>query len=242
MPEVFGDIGLEGLFGLGPEEQELFHKNGRSRDYAKGSVIYGEGEDVEAIYLVQEGRVNILKAASAGAESLLGSYGPGQSFCIAAHINRRPYPCRAVAATDIRLVTLSAASLRLLYAQLPEFGRRLLADLSFQFCRAHCHCAEFLESVDKRLAMTLLRLERQSPDGNIPHTRQELAQMTNTTVESCIRTLSVWSRESWIAGSRGRLRVLDRAALEAVVDGPTVRIRPRQGEPPPRASGSAERR
>jgi CRP/FNR family cyclic AMP-dependent transcriptional regulator len=212
-------------FGFGAEERDLFLKRGRRRDYAKGSVIFGEGQEVEAAYLVEEGRVNILKAASGGAEALLGSYGPGRTFCLAAFINHRPYPCRAVAATDCRLQVLAAAELRPFYSQLPEVGRRLLADLACQVCDAYCHCAELLESVDRRLATTLLRLDRQSSGGAIPHTRQELAQMTNTTVESCIRTLSSWSRQGFVSGSRGRLRVLDRPALEALAGGSAAPVR-----------------
>lgn len=239
MNDENGDNGSGLQFGLGPEELELFRKHGRSRDYPRGGVIFLEGRKVEAVYQVQQGRVNIFKGASGGAEALLGTHGPGQSFCVAGHIIGLPYPCRAVAATDCRLLVLPVAILDSLYEQIPEFGRRLLSDLSCQFCRSHCNCAEFLESVDKRLAMTLLRLDSQAADGVIPQTRLELAQMTHTTVESCIRTLSGWARRGFIAGSRGKLRVLDRAALGAVIEGPPVHLGPPPGDLPPRASGSA---
>ncbi|HXB97105.1 MAG TPA: helix-turn-helix domain-containing protein, partial [bacterium] len=69
------------------------------------------------------------------------------------------------------------------------------------------------------LATTMLRLDKQFQGKAIPFTRQELAQMVNTTVESCIRTLSTWNKKGWIEGGRGEVLVKDRAALENVIQG-----------------------
>jgi CRP-like cAMP-binding protein len=65
----------------------------------------------------------------------------------------------------------------------------------------------------------MLRLDRQFDGGTIPFTRQELAQMVNTTVESCIRTLSSWNKKGWIEGGRGEVLVKDRHALEEMAQG-----------------------
>lgn len=104
-----------------------------------------------------------------------------------------------------------------LFETLPGFAKRLLREMAPQFCGAHCDCALSVERVDKRLAITLLRLDEQFQGSAIPFTRLELAQMVNTTVESCIRKLSTWTKAGWLDGGRGEVRVLDRPALETIV-------------------------
>jgi len=201
-------------FDLSAEDFKTLIKVGRTVEVAKGEEIFAAGDEPDTIWLVQEGRVHMTKTSSGGAESLIAFYGPGQSFCVAASIIAKPFPCSARAATDCELVAVPGSAFKKLFDQLPVFARRLLTEMAPQFCDAHCDCALNVESVETRLATTMLRLDRQFQGGSIPFTRQELAQMVNTTVESCIRTLSTWNKKGWIAGGRGEVLVKDREALE----------------------------
>jgi CRP-like cAMP-binding protein len=201
-------------FDLSAEDFKTLIKVGRTVHMAKGEEIFAAGDDPDTIWLVQEGRVHMTKTSSGGAESLIAFYGPGQSFCVAASIIAKPLPCSARAATDCELVAVPGSAFKKLFDQVPAFARRLLTEMAPQFCDAHCDCALNVESVETRLATTMLRLDRQFQGGSIPFTRQELAQMVNTTVESCIRTLSTWNKKGWIGGGRGEVLVKDRQALE----------------------------
>ena len=89
------------------------------------------------------------------------------------------------AITDVVAISIPNASFKALYDKLPAFARHLLAEMAPQFCSAHCDCALSMESVDKRLAHMVLRLDSQFQGGEIPFTRTELAQMVgNTTVRN----------------------------------------------------------
>jgi CRP-like cAMP-binding protein len=209
----------ERAFELSSEDLKTLMKSGRSLRVAKGEEIFSAGDDPDTLWLVKEGRVHMTKTSSAGAESLVAFYGPGQSFCSAASIINKPFPCSARAAVDSELVAVSSSSFRKLFDQLPIFAKRLLTEMAPQFCDAHCDCALNVENVETRLATTMLRLDKQFQGKAIPFTRQELAQMVNTTVESCIRTLSTWNKKGWIEGGRGEVLVKDRAALENVIQG-----------------------
>ena len=77
-----------------------------------------------------------------------------------------------------------------------------------------------VDPVETRLAATLLRLaEREGTRG--PHgltlpfhlTRQSLADMTGTTVETAIRVVSRWLKEGLVLDDAGRLVVRDVPAL-----------------------------
>ena len=208
----------EHLFDLSQEDLQTLLKYGKEKTVAKGEEIFGEGDDPDAIYLVKDGRVHMTKASTSGAESLVAFYEPGSTFCVAASIIGKPYPCAARAALDSVIISIPSARFLELFEKLPSFAKRLLHEMAPQFCEAHCDCALSVESVDKRLAYTLLRLDKQFQGRAIPFTRQELAQMVNTTVESCIRTLSAWTKDGWVEGVRGELKVVQRKSLEALLE------------------------
>jgi CRP/FNR family transcriptional regulator len=49
-------------------------------------------------------------------------------------------------------------------------------------------------------------------------TRQELADMTGTTIETCIRIMSRWSKEGVVRTEKDGFVVLDRETLEAIAE------------------------
>jgi CRP-like cAMP-binding protein len=83
-----------------------------------------------------------------------------------------------------------------------------------------------VDPVEARLAAALLRLaKREGAQGDkgvtLPFhlTRQSLADMTGTTVETAIRTLSRWIRSGVLDDDDGRLVLTDWAALSALAEG-----------------------
>jgi CRP/FNR family transcriptional regulator len=207
----------ERVFDLSDEDLQTLLSFGITEQLSKGDQLYGEGETVRSLWFIRSGRVHLTKLASSGTESLVAFYGPGQSFCVAATLLDQPFPCAARAATDVELVRIPADRFLALFDSLPGFAKRLLREMAPQFCGAHCDCALNVERLDKRLATTLLRLDGHFAGQAIPFTRLELAQMVNTTVESCIRKLSAWTKAGWLDGARGEVQVLDRPALEAIL-------------------------
>ena len=202
---------------LGDDDLATLVAYGVTEHYPRGATIYMEGDDVRSLWWIRSGRVHIMKMATTGAESLVAFFGAGQTFCAAATLLARPFPCSGRAATEVEIVRIPSERFLELVADLPDLAKRLLGELAPKICDAHCDCARNLEKVDKRLAHTLLRLDGHFGGQAIPFTRQELAQMVNTTVESCIRTLSAWTKHGWIEGGRGEVRVVDRAALDGVL-------------------------
>ena len=205
------------VFTLSEEDLQDLQAFGVTERHAKGTNLYMEGDAVRSLWFIRSGRVHLTKGSSSGAESLVAFYGPGQTFCVAATLLGKPFPCAGRAATDVEIVRIPAERFLELFDRLPGFAKRLLREMAPQFCGAHCDCALNVERVDKRLAHTLLRLDGYFNGNPIPFTRQELAQMVNTTVESCIRKLSAWTKAGWLESARGEVRVLDRGALDAIL-------------------------
>jgi CRP/FNR family transcriptional regulator len=82
-----------------------------------------------------------------------------------------------------------------------------------------------VDPVEARLAAALVRLaEREGSAGAggarlPPMTRQSLADMTGTTVETTIRTLGRWLKRGLLVERDGQLRVPDIDALRTVAEG-----------------------
>jgi CRP-like cAMP-binding protein len=81
------------------------------------------------------------------------------------------------------------------------------------------------EQVEQRIAHCLLRLVNQSgrktPDGleiDFPITRQDIAEMTGTTLHTVSRTLSAWEGEGLVLGGRQKVTVTDPHGLMLVAE------------------------
>jgi CRP-like cAMP-binding protein len=185
------------------------------RKVAKGEYLWRAGDEPGALYRVKEGRAHMLIEGAEGGEALVHFCTQAQMFCPAAAIAGKPYPCSAVAATDLTLSVIPRSRFMAQIRQLPGFARTLLTQLAPQVCESHCLQAQATAPVKNRLASALSSLHRRFKGSRIPFTRRELANMAGTTVETTIRTLSDWEKNGVIESGRGSIQVRQAEALGA---------------------------
>jgi CRP-like cAMP-binding protein len=207
----------ETLFSVeDPGFKDLFRPS-MERTVAKGQAIWRAGDEPDAVWMVKEGRANLVIESAEGAASTVQFCTRTQAFCPAAAIGGRPYPCSAVAATDMRVVSVPRADFMGLVGRLPEFARKLLLQLASQVCEAHRQKAMSTAPVKSRLASLLGSLSLRYAGRDLPFTRKELADMSDTTVESAIRTLSEWEKSGVIESGRGSIHIHRPRVLEEVL-------------------------
>ena len=68
------------------------------------------------------------------------------------------------------------------------------------------------DPVERRVAQALLALRKKFGD-SIPPTRQEIAELAGTTVETAIRTISRFQQEGWVRSNRGKVHLLQPDSL-----------------------------
>jgi CRP/FNR family transcriptional regulator len=202
------------LFPLGAAEKEALKQHAVERKVAKGDYIWQAGDSPEAVYLVQEGRAHMVIEGAEGNATLVQFCTKAQTFCPAAAIAGKPYPCSARAATDMVVLAVPRSSFMGLVNKLPDFAKQLLTQLAPQVCASHCVQAQSMAPVKTRLATVLASLNQRFKGAKIPFTRQELANMAGTTVETTIRTLSDWEKDGVIESGRGNIQVRQPQALE----------------------------
>jgi CRP-like cAMP-binding protein len=202
------------FFNLGDAELKELKRHATERKVAKGDFLWQAGDDPEAVYILQEGRVHMMIDTTEGSASLVHFCTRAQTFCPAAAIAGKPYPCSAQAATDSVVIAVPRSRFMALFDKLPGFARQLLTQMAPQVCESHCHQALSTAPVKSRLASALSSLNERFEGAKIPFTRQELANMAGTTVETTIRTLSDWEKHGVIESGRGSIQVRQLETLE----------------------------
>jgi CRP/FNR family transcriptional regulator, nitrogen oxide reductase regulator len=216
---VFAGLPAKEIDDLAAVAQEQTH---RAREY-----VFMEGDPARWLYVVRSGRVKIVRHSRTGRDVVLEMLGPGEVFGGVAVIERRPYPAAAQAVETSVVVRLPAETILALSERYPSLIREMALVIGRRLRAAHESVTSLaVDPVEARLAARLLRLAEsdgtRGPRGvTLPFhlTRQSLADMTGTTVETTIRVLSRWLRDGVVEDVDGRLVIHDVAALRSVAEG-----------------------
>jgi CRP-like cAMP-binding protein len=204
------------------EDRERIARVASVRRYEKGDVIFREGDPSDAFYTVASGRVKIVKSLPNGREVLLETFGAGDPFGAVAAYDGRPFPASAIAIEDTSALLLPRRDFFALLEEHPTLVRGLLSGLTLRLVELTQRLGELSGGrVETRLARLLLKLadtngrpERGGAFIPLALSRQELADMTGTTIESCIRVMSRWGKQDVVRTERDGFVVVDRGALE----------------------------
>jgi len=192
----------------------------RLRRYEKGETIFEEGAPAERIYFVVDGRVKIVKAAGSR-EIILEILGAGEPVGAVAAFEQRPFPATAVAVEPATLLSIPEREFFVLLHARPEMTRSLLGGLTMRLMMLNKRLADMTGPVEARAARLFLTLcERMgvARDGGavfvpLPLSRQELADLLGTTIETTIRLMSRWQKEGVVLTQPDGFLVPDRGAL-----------------------------
>ena len=194
----------------------------RLKSYLKGDRIFEEADPSDFFYVVVSGKVKVVKTMPSGKDVILELFGTGNPFGSVAAYEGRPFPASAIALEDtVCLLTPRTAFFSLLEEH-PSLVRGLLLGLTQRLVELTNRLTELTGSrVEARFARLFLKLAdnvgRAGPAGTaIPMalSRQELADLTGTTIETAIRIMSRWGKDEIVRTEKDGFVLLDRAALE----------------------------
>ena len=211
--------------GLAPEVQQQLSTLAALRDYRRGDYLWHEGDDSDALTLLVRGRVKIVREVEAG-DVILEIFGEGEPVGSIAVYNYMPYPASAVALENVTALTIPRRDYFELLDRQPEFARGIIRELTRLTVALTRKLAEARgQRVDARIAQLFLaladRMGKDTKDGvEIPLqlSRQEIADLVGTTVESAIRVMSRWGREGVLVTREKSFVLPSRARLAAVLE------------------------
>lgn len=188
-----------------------------SRRFQVGTAVFEEGRAAEHFFLLLDGTIRVVKTTPDGDQVTSLHIPPGQLFGIAAALGRDTYPATAIAASDVVALSWPMALWQTFVADCPGFATETYKVIGTRVDDMNARIIEMsTQHVEQRIAHALLRLVnqagRRTNEGieiNFPITRQDISEMTGTTLHTVSRLLSAWEKDGLVASKRKRIVVCD---------------------------------
>lgn len=192
--------------------------------YRKKELIFTEGDPPDWLYIVAEGKVKITRISHEGKEIILEIIPPMDIFGAVAVLRGFPYPANAVAMEDTQVVKISRGNLMAVMDRFPSAMYCMVQSLGDRIRGSHDTLKSIaLEKVGSRIASLLIKLSEQTgketPGGlaiDLRLTKQDIAEMVGTTVETAIRTMSRLKKQGVIAERAGKIIIKDPERLRSL--------------------------
>ena len=200
--------------GLADHERDRIQSLCTLADYARGEELWHAGDPSDALTMIVHGRVKIVRHAPAG-DVILEIFGEGEPVGAVAVYHGMPYPASAVAMEPVTLLKLPKRDFFEMLEREPAIARALIRELT----KLNIALVRKLEEirglrVETRIAALFVslaeRIGRPGKDGTevpLKLSRQEIAAMVGTTVETAIRIMSQWGREGVVVTGESRFTI-----------------------------------
>lgn len=196
----------------------------RARSFARDELLFMQGQPIRSLLLIESGSVKMTQLSPSGNEVILWMNGKGEAVGVQAEASTCSHTCSARAMEKSKALVWEYSRLQGVLVEYPQIRKNINHILSNRLQELEERFREIAtERVAKRLALTLLRLVKQvgkAQNGGtqISLSREELAQMTGTTLFTISRILSKWSEDGFIEPRRESVVIRDAYRLERQVE------------------------
>lgn len=198
----------------------------RTRSEAAGTAFFREGDDASSFFVIHAGTVKLTQVTPEGHQVVMRLIHAGDAFGGIAVFGGGTYPVTAEAVTDVIVYEWSGPVMVALMEKHPRLainaGRFIagrLHELQVQYRQLAT------EKVERRVARALVRLVQQAGTRveagvliDLPLSREDIAQMTGTTLFTVSRIVSRWESEGLLEAGRQRMLIRNPHALMSIAD------------------------
>lgn len=192
-----------------------------SRRYEDGVAIFDEGAPAERLFMLLDGHVRAVRITATGEQVTALHIPAGQLLGIARALGRDTYPATALTATESIVLSWPTHLWDTFSSDYEGFATETYKTVGIRMGEMHNRIVEMAtQHVEQRVANALLRLVnqtgRKAPDGieiDFPITRQDLSELTGTTLHTVSRLLSSWEKRGLVQSKRKRIKVTNPHAL-----------------------------
>ncbi|MGB5864567.1 MAG: Crp/Fnr family transcriptional regulator [Sulfitobacter sp.] len=188
-----------------------------SRRFDAGSAVFDEGAPADSFFLLLDGTIRVVKITTDGEQVTSLHIPAGQLFGIAPALGRDTYPATAVAASELLTLCWPTSLWHPFVAAYPGFATETYKSVGKRIEEMNTRIVEMsTQHVEQRIARALLRLVNQSGkktevgiEIDFPITRQDVSEMTGTTLHTVSRLLSAWEKDGLVQSKRKKITVCD---------------------------------
>jgi CRP-like cAMP-binding protein len=218
--------GLPAFAGLDGRDLDAILAAARSSRYPRDAEVFAQDEDARQFFLLLSGHVRVVRTTPQGEQIIARYINEGELFGIAVAMGRSTYPASAVAAVDCVVLSWPNSAWQDLQARVPGFGANAYQTIGARLQETQSRVVEMsTRQVEQRIASAVMRLVQQSgrktEDGveiDFPITRQDIAEMTGSTLHTVSRLMSAWEEEGIVRSGRQKVTVTDPHALMLVAE------------------------
>lgn len=203
-------------------------KNSIPRSIEEGGFFFLQGDEATHLYILTSGQAKLMQANHNGQQVNLRTIHPWQMFGALGVVRKEAtYPATAQALEDSSALAVESGFLHHLLERSPHISFDLMTLMTSYIQEMQSRYRELAtERVEQRVANTLIRLAgqmgvRSEKDAVIVLTfsRQDVAEMSGTTLYTVSRLLSEWERQGIIEAGRERISILNPHDLVRIADG-----------------------
>lgn len=190
----------------------------------KGESIFEEGDIVNGIYCVTTGACKLSKLSPNGKDQIIKLVKAGELLGQRSMISDEAANLSAVALEDMEVCFIPKSEVINMFDNNNKFSMNMMKTICGDLKDASEHMISISQkTVKERLAETLLYLEDtfgKNEDGSlrIQLSREELAGMTGTATESCIRLLSDFNKNGLIELNGKKIVLKNISKLKRIAD------------------------
>ena len=218
---------LELFAGLPGEALDDILQTASSRRYGTGDTVFEQGQDAAFFFVLLFGSLRVTQVTSDGRQVVVRMVNPGDLFGIAKALRRTDYPGTATAATESVALAWPLSSWDRIVGTYPSFAVNAMQTMGSRLLEAQQRIRELsTEEVERRVAHAVLRLAQQSGRKEAEGIRigfliskQDIAELTGTTLHTVSRIMTGWEHAGLIEGGRQKLLVKDAHQLLLIADG-----------------------
>ncbi len=211
---------------MDPEALNRLLRRATPRRVAQGETVFEQGAVATAFYLLLHGRLKVGQVTADGQQVMVRVVHPGDLFGFARALARPDYPGTARAAVDSVVVGWPMDDWEMVVETNPRLAINAMQTIGRRLDEAHTRLREMsTEEVERRVAHAVLRLAERAgriePGGtriDFPITRQDIAEMTGTTLHTVSRLFSAWESRGLVEGGRQKLTLTDTEGLARIAD------------------------
>jgi len=211
---------------LGRRQIRAILDQATSRRHEEGVAVFSEGAPADRFYLLLDGYIRVVRVTPTGEQVTALHIPAGQLFGIAQALGRDTYPATAITAAESIALSWPMRLWQTFVSEYEGFATETYRTVGNRVGEMNNRIVEMATlRVEQRVANALLRLVNQTgrkvEDGieiDFPITRQDLSELTGTTLHTVSRLLSAWEREGLVKSRRKRITVCDPHALVVLTE------------------------
>jgi CRP/FNR family transcriptional regulator, nitrogen oxide reductase regulator len=196
---------------------ESLMSHSTSRRVLAGDAVFDQGAAASHFYLLLHGRLKVTQVTEDGQQIIVRVVHPGDLFGFAKALQRSDYPGTALAVAESIALCWPTELWPQFIDNNPRLAVTAMQTIGQRLEEAHARIREIsTQEVERRVAHAVLRLVGQAgkKEGSgiridFPISRQDIAEMTGTTLHTVSRILSAWEAKGLVEGGRQKLLVRD---------------------------------